>query len=98
MNANTLNALVAQNETLINLINAAEDAEQLGDAGARLSFVAGLWESLNYGYKVTDLRLRIRDRANGLIRAAEWMVSQLSRCPARKRKWNAEITLLEAFR
>lgn len=54
------NAVVAQKDKIINFINEGK----LQQAITILDFVAPLWNYLNYGYKVKELAVAIRDKVN----------------------------------
>jgi hypothetical protein len=71
MNAEVLNALMAQNNDLASQIERAEDACQLIKADMAVSFVADLWTALDYEYKLVELRKRISRRAATLARQEE---------------------------
>jgi hypothetical protein len=59
-------ALVGQKDAIIGRINRAEDYTGLDAAAALLSFAAPLWDANGYGYKVREIRERIRNRATEL--------------------------------
>jgi hypothetical protein len=60
------NAIVRQKDAVIDRINHATDSEELTAAATLLDFAAPLWVSVGYGYKVGELRERIRARARVL--------------------------------
>lgn len=66
MNAEVLNALVTQNNLLATRIERAEDAKDLCRVEMDVTFVADLWTALGYGYKLVELRQRIKRRADHL--------------------------------
>lgn len=65
--AETTNALVGQADTLRGLIAQAYDADSLAAVVGTLDFVTALWNTLAYAYKVRDVRLTARNRAEQLL-------------------------------
>lgn len=63
------NALVGQKNVLLELISGALDSDNLLHAHKILMFAAGIWEAVGYGYKVTELVGRIRERAEFIAQA-----------------------------
>ena len=66
MTAELTNALVSQNNDLAAMIDRAEDAIDLERADRMVTFVADVWCELGYGYKLLELRKRIKNRAEHL--------------------------------
>lgn len=60
------NAIVDQKNDIINRINTAEDGKDLEAVASLVLFLKPLWEAVDYGYKVRELRQRIIDRADQL--------------------------------
>lgn len=76
MNAELTNALVAQNNALAAAIEKAEDAEELGRADKAVTFVADVWTAVGYGYKLVELRQRVKNRAKALASNARNHIEQ----------------------
>lgn len=66
MTEEVLNALMAQNNSLAAMVENSEDGTDLERANMQITFVADLWDSLGYGYKLAELRQRVARKANQL--------------------------------
>ena len=69
--ATTTNALTAQKDEIHRAIYSAREWEELRQAMRTLEFAAPLWTALGYEYKVQELKLAIRRRADDLIQVEE---------------------------
>ncbi len=69
-NPKIANACVEQRDDIVTMIAAAEDAESLYAVERILRFASNLWHAVGYGYKASELRLRIKARAELLTRRA----------------------------
>lgn len=67
--AELTNALVAQNNDIAAAIERSEDAVELNQAEKMVTFVADVWTALGYGYKLVELRERVKNRAKLLYNA-----------------------------
>ena len=59
------NALVAQKNAIIELIDTADELG-LAEAQRQIDLVAGVWNVVHYGYKIKELEERIANRRNFL--------------------------------
>lgn len=64
--ADITNAIVDQKNALLMLVTHADDAENLEFVARQLVFLADLWNACGYGYKITEIRSAIRQRADKL--------------------------------
>lgn len=65
------NVLVSMKDELLSEINTSSNEEALTECVKKLLFVAPLWETLNYGYKVRELKNRIKDAAQSQLEDEE---------------------------
>lgn len=69
MTADLMNALVAQNNQICVAIEYSEDADGLEQASKLIDFVADVWSAVDYGYKLVEVRERLKRKANELASA-----------------------------
>lgn len=68
LTAEIANALAAQNDQVITLINRAGDGAELDQVVATFALISPVWVAAEYGYKVAEINHRIGQRAGRLIR------------------------------
>lgn len=61
-----INAIYAQNDSILDQLNTAEDGKDLEKVLDVLKFVAPVWTACSYGYKIKEIISGIRVRACAL--------------------------------
>ncbi len=74
--ADTINAILGQRDSLATMIEASADGDELAKAESMVRFVADLWLSLGYGYKVDEMRARVVRKAKQLKADEEYYLAK----------------------
>lgn len=95
--AELLNALVAQKDHVLDLMNRAQDAGELQRAYGLFALLAPAWYAAGYGYKAREVRQKFHELAQATLVAEEAYLAACRKNCSTRRSTESNMVVLRAL-